>query len=312
MYCARDRAPLTQETTYAPASASSHPPPGPSARPAAASPVFVGALAGGVVVLAGLVGFLWIQRGGPPAPSAAEPYAAVAPAEMAPVQAAPPPKPLVDSAATGDQYPATFDARAPAEGVDAPAPPARTLQRVGTPRPEPSRSSASYGPARVVTDGVGLLLRAGPGQGYAAIGKMLQGDVVTVNGCSSGPPGRRWCDVVYGGVRAYAHDEFLSIGEPTYDSDSGHEQAFAAARIVNQMTYVDGSKVSYVNLREQPTVQADVTLRMRPGTSAHVQRCLPRGWSLGGRAIAGSWCFVTAAQDGRTVSGWASDDALFW
>lgn len=283
------------------------PPPGTTVAPArTSSPLVVGGLAGAVVALAGAVGFLWMRQSDDrPAPVAA------ATTEASPEYGA--------TRGADEQPPTTFEATpaAPGEAPNTPAQeaPTRTdppLQYRGTAPAAPARSAASYGPARIVTDGVGLLLRDGPGQQYAAIGKMLQHDVVTVNGCTEGAPGRRWCDVVYGGVRGYASDEFLRIGEPASDSDSGHEQAFASARIINTMTYVDGSKVSYVNLREQPSVNASVVVRMRPGTSVYVRRCLPRGWSLGGRAIAGSWCFVTAEQDGRSISGWASDDALWW
>lgn len=273
--------------------------------PERSSTVLIAVLAGGLAVLAGLLGVHWMQSRNP-----SNPVANTAPRSSEFTSNEEPSSPL-------DEAPATFDAspsRLPptASALPVPEPPAGTLQPTGPPEHTRPHSSAQFGPARVITDGVGLLLRSGPDPSYYPIGKMLNGDVVTVNGCTSGSPGRRWCEVVYGGMHGFAHDEFLRIGDPSYDSESGLEQAFAASRLVNQSTFVDGSKVSYVNLRERPTVDADVTLRMQPGTSVHVQRCLAKGWSLGGRAIAGSWCFVTATPNGQSVSGWASDDALFW
>ena len=191
--------------------------------------------------------------------------------------------------------------------------PDRDLERVGTARPsQPARSAASYGPARVDTDGAGLLLRAGPGRGYDILGKMLPGDVVSVDGCEAGTPGRRWCAVIYGGLRGWALDEFLAIGAPPSDTDSGLEEAFAAALVVGRSAYIDGNEAPYVNLRERPYVGGSILTKLKPGASLYVVRCLPQGWSLGGRPIEGRWCFVNADQRGRSISGWASDGALRW
>ena len=187
--------------------------------------------------------------------------------------------------------------------------PDRDLVAVGSaPRP----AAPSYGPTRVTTDGAGLLLRAGPSRADAVLGKMLPGDVVTTERCLSGPPGRRWCQVVYGGIRGWALDAYLDVGAEAYDSDSGLEQAFAASDPMGRYVSIDGYEVSFVNLRARPFTGGEVLTRMRPGASVYVARCLPYGWSLGGAAIEGRWCFVTAEQDGRSLSGWASDGALRW
>jgi uncharacterized protein YraI len=188
----------------------------------------------------------------------------------------------------------------------------RDLVEIGTAAPAPRASAAAYGPARVQTDGVGLLLREGPGRDYGVAGKMLPGDVVTVDGCNPGTPGRRWCRVVYGGLQGWALDEFLAIGAPSQDTESGLERAFASSDVINTGAYIDGSEVSFVNLRDRPFTGGDVVMKMRPRASLRLTRCLPYGWSLGGRAIQGRWCFVTAQQDGRQASGWASDAALRW
>jgi uncharacterized protein YraI len=198
-----------------------------------------------------------------------------------------------------------------------PAPPVpdRDLQQVGTappPPPPPSRSAASYGPTRIVTSGDGLLLRAGPGRQYDVLGKMLPGDVVMTERCQDGTPGRRWCTVIYGGIRGWALDEFLDIGALSQDQESGLEQAFAASDPVGQPAYIDGSKVRTVNLRSRPYAGAEKLVEMPVGTSMTLVRCLPYGWSLGGRAITGRWCFVNARLNGRSISGWASDGALRW
>ena len=169
---------------------------------------------------------------------------------------------------------------------------------------------ASFGPARVETDGTGLVLRAGPGRQHDVIAKMLPGDVVTVDGCDDGD--ERWCSVEYGGVRGWTLDTYLDIGGPETDTSSGLEDAFAASQVIDRPAYIDGSEVRFVNLRARPYVGGELLLRMRPGTTIRVLRCLPTGWSLGGRSIEGRWCFVTATRSGRSVSGWASDGALRW
>lgn len=197
--------------------------------------------------------------------------------------------------------------------VEVPSVPERDLQVVGTaPPPPPRPSAASYGPTRVVTSGDGLLLRAGPGRQYDVLGKMLPNDVVMTQRCESGTPGRRWCQVEYGGIQGWALDEFLDIGGVSQDTSSGLEDAFAAAEVVGRPAYIDGSEVTSINLRARPYVGGELLTRLTPGTSLMVLRCLPYGWSLGGRTITGRWCFVNAQTSGRTISGWASDGALRW
>ena len=193
----------------------------------------------------------------------------------------------------------------------APPPPARDLVEVRSSEPI-KEIRASYGPARVETEGTGLILRAGPGRQHDVVAKMLPGDVVTVDGCDVAGPDGRWCAVVYGGVRGWALDTYLNIGGPATDTSSGLEDAFGASRVIGRSAYIDGSEVRYVNLRARPYVGSELLLRMPVGTSLFVVRCLPSGWSLGGRAIEGRWCFVTAERQGRAVSGWASDGALRW
>ena len=197
--------------------------------------------------------------------------------------------------------------------VEVPSVPDRDLQVVGTtPPPPPRPSAASYGPTRVVTSGDGLLLRAGPGRQYDVLGKMLPNDVVLTQRCEGGTPGRRWCQVEYGGIQGWALDEFLDIGGVSQDTSSGLEDAFAAADVVGRPAYIDGSEVTSINLRARPYVGGELLTRLAPGTSLMVLRCLPYGWSLGGRTITGRWCFVNAQTSGRTISGWASDGALRW
>ena len=250
------------------------------------SGVLIGALAGLVVVLGGAVTFLALR------PVEAETALPLA------VQA----QPQSYGGGTGPE--AEFVAEAPvADPV-----PDRDLVQVGTAPPR----AASSGPARVDTDGAGLLLREGPGRGYGVAGKMLPGDVVTVERCEPGTPGQRWCSVVYGGVRGWALDGYLAIGAPSRDTDSGLEQAFAASSRVGASAWIDGSETGYVNLRSEPFVGGEVLVQMRPGTAIEVVRCLPYGWSLGGRAIEGRWCFVNTARGSRSISGWASDGALRW
>ncbi len=248
--------------------------------------VLLGALVGLVILLGAAVGYFVMK----PAPT----VVAAAPAE----------------AFSGDGAGGGQEVRTAPPVVDD-----HDLVDVGTAAPAPRASAASYGPARVQTDGVGLPLREGPGRAYGVAGKMLPGDVVTVDGCNAGTPGRRWCRwcrVVYGGLQGWALDEFLAIGAPRQDTESGLEQAFASSEGINTGAYIDGSDVSFVNLRDRPFSGGEVVVNMRPGAALRVTRCRPYGWSLGGRSTQGRWCFVTAEQDGRSASGWASDAALRW
>ena len=192
---------------------------------------------------------------------------------------------------------------------DEPPLPPGELVNVG--QAPPPRPTASSGPARVVTDGAGLLLRSGPGRDTPLVGKMLEGDVVDVLDCEPGRPGTRWCAVVYGEVGGWALDEFLDIGGPAYDSESGLERAFRQATPIERTASIDRSKVDAINLRETPRADGSLLTQLAPGVGLYVHRCLPVGWSLGGRAIRGRWCFATAHDGRRSISGWVSDGALF-
>ena len=290
-YCPRDGAQLAHvPEPVAPAA----PPPAPAAAAPASSlsGAVVGALVGLVVVLGGALAVLLTQDDGPEA---------VGPPVV--VQS----EPLGHGGGV-----AADDAGVQAAGVQA------AVQEPVRPAPLPDRAVTVQrppqmtGPAEVVSNNEGLFLRSGPGTGYAVLGKMLPGDIVTSYGCDTVADGVRWCNVLYGGTSGYASREFLDVGGPSRDSESGLEQAFAASDRVGAYASIDTGEASFVNVRLRPFVGSPVLGKMRPGASIEVVRCLPYGWSLGGAAIEGRWCFVNWAGRSGAVSGWASDGALRW
>ncbi len=168
-------------------------------------------------------------------------------------------------------------------------------------------------PARVDTENEGLMLRTGPSEKDGVLAKMLPDDVVAVDSCKIGTPRRRWCRVTYGGITGWAYDQYLALGEPEEDTESALEQAFARAEPINRPAYLDGSQVAALRVHERPYKEDGSREALHPSARIRILRCLEHGDGLGGgEPITGRWCFITARENQRSLSGWVSDAALTW
>ena len=153
-----------------------------------------------------------------------------------------------------------------------------------TPTPTPSPSSAGIGTGKVSVSG-SLNVRSGPGTSYSRIGKVYNGNVLTVYSVRSG-----WVEVDYKGRHGWVYDKYIRV---TYHSedDGGDDPGDPPPD-----TSDDVIGTGVVN------VSTSLNVRSGPGTSYGKVGSLSRGVTVNILADTNSWYKI----ERNGLIGWCS------